>query len=432
MGRRIKALRDVVNWGLCIGCGACSYACNRGAVSLLNIESSGIRARFDRNSCDACSACLSICPGYRIDANLLGYGLSDADKATHEFGPSLEIWEGFAADPEVRHAASSGGILSALALYCLERENMRSVLHTGMHEDKPWLNKTVQSRNRSDLLARAGSRYGPSSPCESPHCIEESDGPCVFIGKPCDTAAVTMLRRQRNELNQKLGLVLTFFCAGTPSVQGTMDLLNSGGIAAEEVDAIRYRGDGWPRKFKVLYNNRMQEQALPYEESWGRLAEYRPFRCQLCPDGLGVWADISYGDAWHHYHRDGDMGRSLVLVRTHRGKEILHKAMATGYLELVPADANAVLAAQTNLLRRRKHLFGRLFAMKLLLVPTLRFTGFFVFRSWARLPFLTKCRTILGTLRRLMLRGLWRRRPYHEQATDGRLENGPSLMPRKG
>ena len=85
--------------------------------------------------------------------------------------------------------------------------------------------------------------------------------------------------------------------------------------------------------------------------------------------------------------------------------------MAARYVELAPIGASAVLSAQTDLLARRRELFGRLLAMKLLLMPTPRFAGFSLLRSWIRLPLLEKARTVLGTLRRLVQRGLWRRRP---------------------
>src|SRR5439155_18276454 len=129
----------------------------------------------------------------------------------HEFGTALEIWEGYASDPDLRYRGSSGGILSALALYCLEWENVGFVLHVGMDEEKPWTNKTVLSRSRAEILARTGSRYAPASPCEGLQAVEESDRPCVFIGRPCDAAGVALLRKQRPKLDQKIRLVLTFF-----------------------------------------------------------------------------------------------------------------------------------------------------------------------------------------------------------------------------
>lgn len=409
MVRRIETLKDVVDWGLCTGCGACYYACERAGVKLVNVESVGIRPCFDSSHCASCTRCLSICPGYFVDAELATGPLPKKSEADHEFGPALEIWEGHATDPQVRYRASSGGILSALSLYCLERENMAFVLHTAMSKEYPWLNATVESRTRNEVLACTGSRYAPSSPCEGLRAIEESDRPCVFVGKPCDAAAVGMLRRERPELDRKLGLVLTFFCAGTPSTKGTLDLVKSLGVPPEGIDAVRYRGEGWPGAFKILYDKRSREQSISYPESWGALTHYRPLRCNLCPDGLGRVADVSCGDAWERSDDNGNPGLSIVVVRTPRGQEIVRRALAAEYVQLKPATAETVLAAQPSLLRRRKEIYGRLLALKLFCIPVPKFSGFSLLRSWFRLPLLRKVRTVLGTVKRITVRRLWRR-----------------------
>ena len=267
--RSVKSLQDVVDWDLCTGCGACFYACTEGAVSLVNIENVGIRPRFNSPACASCTQCLSICPGYLIDRECTQTA-SGNTTGDSEIGPALEIWEGFASDPEIRFKASSGGVLSAIALYCLEQEDMEFVLHTGTDDAEPWINKTRQSRNRNDILARTGSRYAPASPCDGLQAIEESSRPCVFIGKPCDAAAVMALREQRPALSNKLGLVLTFFCAGTPSTLGTLDLIKSLQISPQTTSNVRYRGEGWPGRFKVQYGNPPEEKSLSYMESWER------------------------------------------------------------------------------------------------------------------------------------------------------------------
>ncbi len=364
---KIKNLRDVVERGLCTGCGACYYACSEGGITLVNIEGVGIRPRFDSEASANCTKCLSICPGNSVDGNLASAGLPKAPESIHEFGHALEIWEGHASDPEIRHRGSSGGVLSALTLYCLEHEDMSFALHTAMDEKQPWINNTVQSRTRTEILSRAGSRYAPASPCAGLEAIEKSDRPCVFIGKPCDTAAVWMLRNERPQLDRNLGLVLSFFCAGTPSTKGTLDLLDAFDVNPKSVDHIRYRGEGWPGNFKVLYDNQSGEKSLTYEDSWGKLSHYRPLRCQLCPDGLGRVADVSCGDAWESYNTSGDPGRSIVIVRTERGREIVRRAMAANYVQLTPATSKNVLDAQQNLLQKRKDLFGRLLGLRLFL-----------------------------------------------------------------
>lgn len=404
---RVKSLKDVVDWGLCTGCGACQHACKSGGVELVNIERVGIRPRFTKDQCAGCAQCLSICPGYEVDSRANAALSPEPSPAEIEFGPALELWEGHAVDPEIRYQASSGGLLSALSLYCLEQLNMEGVLHTGMDPSNPWLNKTVQSRTRSELAARAGSRYAPASPCEGLQAVEESGSPWVFIGKPCDAVAVTKLRRERPQLDSNLGVVLTFFCAGTPSSHGTLELLRSLGVQKEEVNTLRYRGQGWPGRFRVSYRGTTQEQSLSYEESWGALTAHRPMRCNLCPDGLGRVADIACGDAWNHRDATDGPGRSIVVVRTERGREIVRGAMAANYIHLRAIDASEVLAAQSNLLQRRRELFGRLLAMRLLRVPTPRFLGFSLFRSWIRLPLSIQIRSVAGTARRVLQRRLW-------------------------
>src|SRR5258708_30767724 len=88
---------------------------------------------------------------------------------TEYCGPVMEIWEGHAADPEIRFSGSSGGAISALCLYCLERESMHGVLHIGMDPEPPTWNKTKMSRTRAGLMGNTSSRYAPASACDNPH-----------------------------------------------------------------------------------------------------------------------------------------------------------------------------------------------------------------------------------------------------------------------
>ena len=414
--RSIQSIGDVVDWGLCVGCGACVDACDQGGIELVNIPGAGIRPLFRTPECASCEPCLAVCPGYTVEGRIE----TTPDKAwvgdTDRVGPVLEVWEGHASDDAIRHAASSGGIVTALAAYCLEKEAMAFVLHSGMDAREPSRNRTVQSRTREELIERAGSRYAPASPCDKLRLIEESDAPCVFIGKPCDTAAVAMARHRRPALDRNLGLVVSFFCAGAPGSQGTLDLARELGIEPGDVGEVRYRGRGWPGSFTVTTADGERSRSRSYEQSWSYLQQYRPFRCHLCPDGLGQVADLSCGDAWHAYRDDGNPGRSLILVRTERGREILGRAMAAGFIDAVPAEPAVLLDAQQNLINRKQHLWGRLLAMRLLGIPVPRFPGFALWSNWTRLPWQQRIRSVAGTARRILARGLWRRRPPRERA----------------
>jgi coenzyme F420 hydrogenase subunit beta len=140
------------------------------------------------------------------------------------------------------------------------------------------------------------------------------------------------------------------------------------------------------------------------------LTSYRPLRCNLCPDGLGRTADISCGDAWDQFKDDGDPGRSIALVRTAKGREIFQAARRAGYVSVRAVAADNVLRAQASLLARRRSLFGRLVAFRMLGVPVPKYKGFSLFRSWRETPSTDQLKSVLGTLRRILQHRWFRRR----------------------
>ena len=194
------------------------------------------------------------------------------------------------------------------------------------------MNMNHLSRTRQDVVARAGSRYSPTAPCAALADVQHGTGPHVFIGKPCDTAAVAALGDRDPNIAETVGVLLTFFCAGTPSIRGTLQVMEQLGINRSGVTEVHYRGDGWPGNFRVTKRGEAEPMTLSYQESWARLTAHRPLRCNLCPDGLGRVADISCGDAWEEHGREDDPGRSIILVRTEKGRRILAGAAQAGYI----------------------------------------------------------------------------------------------------
>lgn len=405
-----EGIHGVVASQLCLGCGVCKFAAE-GHISMVDDADQGRRPIVVRTDSAPTDSLLRLCPGT---------GLSHRDVSSPtlsslsvDWGPVLQAWEGFSTHNDIRRAGSSGGAASALALFAIERAGMYGVLHTAARRDVPYLNETVMSRSRAELLARTGSRYAPASPCDGLARVEAAPAPCVFIGKPCDVAGAVMAARQRPALAEKLGLTLAFFCAGTPSTRGTLDLLKKAGVDdPSTVESIRYRGNGWPGRWTVRFRNPSgdaEERSLSYEESWGFLTKYVQWRCRLCPDHTGEFADIAVGDPWYRPVQPGEPGKSLIVARTRRGLDFLHAAAAAGYIVLETRDASLLPRSQPNLLRARGAVWGRLLALRLAGLPTPRFVGFPLFRAWLRLSLREKLASILGTWRRIGSRGL--RRP---------------------
>ncbi len=409
MSREIRTVEQVAAWRLCLGCGACAFICPEKKITLADFLAEGIRPAVKADDCGSCTACLEVCPGYENDHTEINRRQGIVRGLGVSFGPVLELWEGHAADPAIRLAGSSGGLITALTLYCLEREGMHGALHIAGDPEHPLRNKTRLSRTRQEMLSCTGSRYAPASACDRLDLIEAAPAPCVFIGQPSEVTALVKTERLRPGLKNKVGLTLSFFCAGSPATQGTIELIKTLGIDPAQVETLRYRGNGWPGNFVVTTKGHPAPACqMTYKQSWAFLQKFRPYSTHLCPDGTGEDADISCGDPWYREVREGDSGSSLVLVRTERGREIVRNAIAAGYLQLTPGEPWKLLQSQKNLVNKRAAIWGRLLAFRLFGLPAPRLRGFFLFQLWIRLPLRDKLRSTLGTARRIFSRKYYR------------------------
>ena len=407
----IKSLNDVIEKQLCSGCGACSYV-EPQRYYMADALEFGRRPFLRLNAATETGEGLAVCPGVSLAH---AKDLARDDNAIHElfdaWGPVYGVWEGFSVDEEIRFSGSSGGAASAIALYCLEKEGMAGVLHTAAREDVPYLNQTVMSTSREELLARTGSRYSPASPGEGLDLIEESESECVFIGKPCDVAGAQNARHIRPQLDKKLGLTIAFFCAGVPSLKGNFELLKNNGVAnPEKIKQLRYRGKGWPGLWTVQYEDNdglVQTKSMTYADSWGFLQSYRQWRCYICPDHTGEFADVAVGDPWYREVQDGEAGKSLIVARSKRGLQIIKAAESAGYLVLERNDPTLLPRSQPNLLSTRGALWARLKVLNFLGAAIPDYSGFAMFKFWfLELGLREKIQSVIGTAKRVFSKRL--------------------------
>lgn len=405
----IQSIEDVVNWRLCVGCGACAYW-SGGALRMENDLAHGHRPVMN-GPCDVgvLRECLKVCPGVETRMASKDSSADPLGGVAAGVGPVLEVWEGYATDPETRFKGSSGGALTALSRYAIERGGMHGVLHVAADPEQPLQNRTVMSHSYEDLLAATGSRYAPASVCDGLQQIEEAPAPCVFVGQPSEVAALRKAQALRPVLDSKVGLALSFFCAGSPATRGTEELLKQKGIDSARVEKLRYRGRGWPGMFTVWLKGESEPALeMTYAESWAFVQAYRPWSVHLWPDGCGEHADVSCGDPWYREVETGEHGSSLVVVRSEVGRRLVRGAMEAGYLALVPSSVERVVESQKGLIAKKGAVWGRVFSMRLMGLPTPVHIGYGLFRTWLRLSLSEKLRSTVGTIRRVM------RRRYHK------------------
>jgi coenzyme F420 hydrogenase subunit beta len=343
---------------------------------------------------------LDVCPGMRI-----AHAAPDSHYHPH-WGPLMAVRTGHATDRLTRHQGSSGGVLSALLIHLLETKQVDFVAHIKVARDDALGTELAISRSREEVLAGAGSRYAPSAPLAPLAQLLAMPGRFAFVGKPCDVAALRRYATLNPATASKVPFMLSFMCAGIPSRKGTLALLEQLGVTPEQLQSFSYRGDGWPGKTTALTKD-AQRFETDYATSWGTvLNRHLQFRCKICPDGTGEFADLVGADAW--YGKDGypdfseREGRSLVLARTPQGEALVQSAMAAQAIATQALEVGEIAKMQPYQLHRKRLVLSRLLALRSMGRPAPRYIHFPLLRLAAQLPLRENIRSFWGTLRRLI------------------------------
>ena len=307
------------------------------------------------------AAIRAVCPGLRMQ---LPAAVSSAPRGTNDliFGHIERMVEAYAADPDIRFASSSGGILTALTVYLLETGRARAVLNVAASPTHPARSVSHVSRDRAGALAAAGSRYGPAAPLLRLHELLEVGEPFAVVGKPCDIAAVRNLARRDRRVGRLVVALLTVMCGGQAEMSFIWELLNNQGVTEEELASFRCRGNGCPGP-TAFETKDGRHFAFTYDEVWGdSIHEWGlPFRCKICWDSQGEQADLMSFDSVAPEHIEGENeGFNTVLVRTSRGAGLLREAEAAGAVIVTrDVELEALHEWQPHIVRRRESALSR-------------------------------------------------------------------------
>jgi coenzyme F420 hydrogenase subunit beta len=400
MNQVSPALRRILRADCCTGCGACATV-SGGAITMAMTPAGVLRPQAVAPLPDATDEIISdICPGVR---------LAQTSREGHDhplWGPLIAVRTGAATDRDLRHHASSGGALSALLVYLLDTGSVDRVVQVAASAASPIENATVETVCAEGVRRAAGSRYGPSAPLADLDRQLASPGRFALVGKPCDIAAARALARHDPRIAEKIPVMLSFFCAGVPSLHGTHAILDRLNVDAGALAGFRYRGDGWPGRCTATLRD-TASASMSYAESWGDiLSKHVQFRCKICPDGSGGFADVVCGDAWHCDERgypafEEHEGRSLVLTRSGPGEDLVRQAIAAGYLSAGEIGADDIEAMQPSQANRKRLVLSRLAAMALLGRRPPRFQGLQLTRAARSGNLWASIRNFLGMARRL-------------------------------
>lgn len=334
-----RRLYAIVEQGLCIGCGLCQSIAGKDSVQVVKTttgyQQPVVVGELYHATVDKI---YDTCPGTRIEG--LPQKLLEADtRQDNVWGPWRRMTRAYASDSGQRHIGATGGVLTALGIYLLKSKRVDFILHAKSSTRDPSFGDRQLSFSETDVIESAGSRYGPTATLIDIDEVLERNQPFAFIAKPCDVAALRNYARHDDRVDKLVKYWLCMVCGGYGTPASTLAFYRRIGIEPEAVTSLRYRGYGCPGPTRVETADTVKE--VHYLDFWGEDETMwaLPFRCKICPDGIGEAADIAAADSWvggspNRIDSETDAGVNALIARTKVGETLLEEAINDGVVDV--------------------------------------------------------------------------------------------------
>lgn len=307
----------------CMSCGACSSICPADAINMIYQEHQGFyRPAIDVSKCIGCGKCMKICP-------------AEHQEQTGLMGEYRELYLAHSTNTNVRHWATSGGVINALVRYILDKGIVEGILMTGYCADnpieaQPFLltrdNKTALEQNPRDFASRYVAVPVLGELKEVRHMKS-----LAVVGTPCQTIALKLGGGTQDIDFFKIGIT----CSGGISHKATVEYKR---IQNQQTAKMFYRGDGWPGKNSLISDSGI----LNYAHNgslFERMFSSQIFKnpgCRSCKDHFAEKSDISFCDFWNDKECESEHeGNSCVIVRSEKAQTIFQQMQQDGYVETV-------------------------------------------------------------------------------------------------
>jgi coenzyme F420 hydrogenase subunit beta len=341
-------VQHIYDAGLCELCGTCAGLCPEQAIAMEWDLTAGYVLRVDRDRCSDCGTCADVCPGDGFDySDGAWWRERNGDAPRSDFlGPWLDLYFGWASDPEVRYAGASGGVATAILQGALGHDLIDAALVVGMDPANALAGRAYLARTAEEVAAARGSKYTTVNGNVLLRTIRREPGRYAVVGLPCHLQGLRRAQRRFPALRTRVVFALGVFCGLTQLPQGTWLAARRAGVDPGSLAEVRYRGPDWPGSLGLRSRSGAVTE-VPYPDYFDRyVSAWTPQRCRLCPDALAELSDVSVGDAWYSGF-EGSPGASDLIVRSEAGRRVIDE-VAPEHLVLREATPDETVASQVE------------------------------------------------------------------------------------
>jgi coenzyme F420 hydrogenase subunit beta len=358
-------IEDVVDRGMCIGCGACGVATS-GAIPVTLGRYGMYQASLEGVSEPDRRAGSRVCPFSDDAANEdeLGAPTPEGNRLPHDthLGRHGRVFAGRRLSTGELLESSSGGLTSWMLRELLERGEVDAVLHVAQRTAGQEMFGYAVSSTVAEVESRKKSLYY-STTFRDVLLQAKGDGRrYAIVGVPCFIKAARLLCRDDAELASQLRYFVGIVCGHLKSQFFAESLAWQVGVPPGELETVDFRLKVSDRPavdydFGALKRGgedfvRRRTGSL-LGGNWGHGA-FQPEACNFCDDVFAETADVVFGDAWLPEYNADWRGTNVVVSRNMVIDALLQDGMERGEIELEEISTQQATASQAGNFRHRR------------------------------------------------------------------------------
>jgi coenzyme F420 hydrogenase subunit beta len=327
---------DVVNKGLCTGCGACIKTCP------YRVAYEGRIVVLDECILEE-GDCYKHCPRTYTDLNAVSEKIFGVPFGDEEVGHAMHIFMARSRDTEIKERAQDGGTVTTLLVLALEEGTIDAVVCTRMDEDK--VARGYLARNREELFQCAGSSYEASFVLEAYRSIPKEDTEkLAIVGLGCEIEALSKIKTYppKNSVNpDNIKCTVGLFCGWALLPDTFHPYLKE---LCDPSQAVKFDIPHTPHyTFDVYTESDVKSVSLD------DIRAYINPACQYCWNMTAEFSDISVGAAGSKFP-----GWNTVIIRTDMGAHLMEVAKKKGILETHALPDQRLAHLKTVAVKRKK------------------------------------------------------------------------------
>lgn len=337
-----SSLAQVIESGMCIGCGACVAA---DPTIHLQLDPNGQGYRPSHPGGERAAA---VCPALQVDFDLLHERVFPGqDVGEHGVVESVHLAQSTDERRNVR--ASSGGLIKELLLQALadsEVTGIISIVHRGGLDFGASL-----ITDGADVDSLPGSVYHALPFDGALRILSEQPGRYVLVAIPCQLEGIySYIHTQAPHLADRIHSTIGLLCGWQYTHHAVRAICDYKDVDFDSITDISFRGEGPVGKLRITTPAKTVEVSRRVDFSY-QVAFDRSFnipRCHLCVNHSNFLADIVVGDAWLPSTVFTKTGISLVICRTASAQAALDSLAQAGRVVSVAVGTAEIEESQTR------------------------------------------------------------------------------------